>query len=442
MNNARNFGVEIECFSSKTKQSMAIRITSFLRMDGFANDYVQVGGYSHMTDRYNTTNWKIEEDGSLIPTGNIRENFPYRMEIKTPVLKGNDGLKRLCAVCKAIKDVTTVNKRCGLHVHHDISNLKNGESIRNLINNWIAHEKYFMMALPNSRQTNIYCKKWSDFINVATPINLPLDGDPIRWFDIHIGTRRATLNLQSYRIRGTVEVRMHSGTVEYEKISNWITLTQLYIEKALKNRFPIVNNLDEFINNMKENYSSNSTGHQTKSVYIHPKAKMKKLPKRGTKKYRIIQMLLGTSPNGDGATKKQIVQTLDVEFGELHGGKQEKYVSGQLTNMKNPKYGYGLNIVKEGLRFKLLPVNPTSPTDTTNMMAVEITDDDKAAIDWYKKRCQLFELERNHNTKSFTYIEPVSNTSFQDITRTLDQHLTNNTSYQDRARIWLTEITN
>jgi hypothetical protein len=43
-------------------------------------------------------------------------------------------------------------------------------------------------------------------------------------------TRYIKLNLQSYVKYGTIEFRQHSGTIEFEKMYNWILLTQQMVE--------------------------------------------------------------------------------------------------------------------------------------------------------------------------------------------------------------------
>ena len=95
-----------------------------------------------------------------------------------------------------------VNKSCGLHVHLDCRKYTEPEVIE--------QAKKFGYTLdvlerlvPKSRRDNNYCK-----LEVGTPS----------------GDRYKAINLASYRERQTIEVRLHSGTTDFNKIINWARL--------------------------------------------------------------------------------------------------------------------------------------------------------------------------------------------------------------------------
>ena len=160
---------------------------------------------------------------------------------------------------------------------------------------------------------------------------------------------------------------MHSGSVEYEKISNWLLATQLYVDKGLKGFFNGSSDFNTFVINMKKN-GTVTTPAQTRvitsgsgEIFKHD-AKYRRLPRRTSKKYFIIDCLL----REDGATADEITRVLDDRFGYLASGKQQKYVAGQLTNMKSKKYGFGFDIVKSrgSKRFRIL----RESTETTEVI--------------------------------------------------------------------------
>lgn len=50
----------------------------------------------------------------------------------------------------------------------------------------------------------------------------------------YFGSRYFKINFESFATHGTVEFRHHSGTTEYEKIVNWVKLTQAMVERTFK----------------------------------------------------------------------------------------------------------------------------------------------------------------------------------------------------------------
>ena len=109
-----------------------------------SNHRAQTGGYYHNTDSSNLIMWDLKRDGSIMLNGSTR--YSYGIEIVSPVLKGNDGLVALNIVCDAIKDYTTANKSCGLHVHHGIARNERN-NLFHLINNFNAKTAYFSIVI-------------------------------------------------------------------------------------------------------------------------------------------------------------------------------------------------------------------------------------------------------------------------------------------------------
>jgi hypothetical protein len=57
--------------------------------------------------------------------------------------------------------------------------------------------------------------------------------------------RYQKLNFEPYRDQGTVEFRQHSGTLNYEKITNWIKVTQAMVETAKNRQLRIPDSINE-----------------------------------------------------------------------------------------------------------------------------------------------------------------------------------------------------
>lgn len=213
----RTFGVEIEFFGV-TKEQVADALNR-------AGIDARVENYNHTTRSY----WKLVYDASVnrAGTGCTRGGN----EIVSPVLQGEEGLEELKLVVKVIKEVGgKVDKTCGIHVHHDASDLDlNG--IKNVARLYTKYELIFDSLVPESRRknNNRYCRSLtaSELHSIETVQDL---------WDIfqgeHIISRYRKLNVQSLFKHQTIEFRQHSGSLNGNKIANWIKLTQRVVEKA------------------------------------------------------------------------------------------------------------------------------------------------------------------------------------------------------------------
>lgn len=445
MNEDRTIGLEIECHATVSEERIADRLRQYFADNMINHDVVVTRRYGHDTAQDNFTTWKIKPDGSVMTLNSqMGRQFPHNMEIVSPILKGVEGMKAIKVVCNALDDGTgnpfaTASRTCGLHVHHGMAG-ETIDTIRNVVNAYRNDEKYFFYALPDSRLSNTYCKPWSDY----GTRRCRADENPFDWYSNQLG-RRSSLNFKSYAIRNTLEFRMHSGTVEWAKISSWILITQRWIDLATKGGVVINDRsrFQDFVDSLKRtsfearqavsqqvpsrtNNDGNTTGEyyeqqfirsarsriactNFKEKFIHPNAKKQRLPKADIKTGAIIRILISK-----WCTKQDIVSMLDRDFGRLESGKQLKLVSGQLTNLKNLKWGFGFNIVKTGKRFRLFPlgmdtipegydspadVEPVvEPTDNSDPVTIEmevLSDEQLDALRHFIQRAQLFEGRRN-----------------------------------------------
>lgn len=161
-------GVEIECYIEET------------------HEYIQ----EYFDDMGVAVN--VKHDGSLNDNG---------VEI-TALLRENNFKAQLAKICQGLKKLgATIDSKCGLHVHLDMrkeTELSQRACIRNLNN----ARMMLAQLVPASRRTNSYC-------------SLSKCNGRSRYYAI---------NTQALKKFNTVEVRLHSGTVDFEKISNWIDL--------------------------------------------------------------------------------------------------------------------------------------------------------------------------------------------------------------------------
>lgn len=222
-NEERTYGVEIEFKSRMSRADIAAQVRAH-GIDCLATSY----NYNHST----SARWVVTSDASVYGG----------WELVSPPMKGLDGLRQVRSVCEALDAIgATVDRSCGLHVHHDASDL-NRKNIKDLLNFYIRWEPVIDLLMPPSRRgnENTYCKslaRWGESLgrqNTISAVN-GLRGS-IENFN---GTRYTKLNLESLNRFGTIEFRQHSGTTENSKIGSWIVLTQTFVERAKLGRLSI-----------------------------------------------------------------------------------------------------------------------------------------------------------------------------------------------------------
>lgn len=199
----RKFGVEIEAFF---KSSRGIdKLKNLLQQQGVA---IGNGDRSAQMGV-----WKVTSDSS------IRANGGRAFELVSPILEGQAGLEELAKVCQALKECgARINKSCGLHIHFDAEGF-DVQTWKNLLINYAKIEDAIDAFMPTSRRANnnTYCQSMKGHeasLQSATTVE--------RVISLMGSSRYKKVNVHSYARHKTVEFRQHSGSVEFEKIKNWI----------------------------------------------------------------------------------------------------------------------------------------------------------------------------------------------------------------------------
>lgn len=170
----------------------------------------------------------IVRDGSLPDTG---------FEINTAPANGDLYVKQIKEICDALSaKKARVTSACGLHVHIDARDFTFYD-IRKLARLYQKLEPAIYGIVAKSRSSSSYSKKCGDHYMRAIEQNrLPKDNKDNIVNNIY-GTKNVNLqhmkrdkynhsryyglNLHSWIYRGTIEARMHHGTTNGEKITNW-----------------------------------------------------------------------------------------------------------------------------------------------------------------------------------------------------------------------------
>lgn len=139
------------------------------------------------------------EDGSLRSS----EGRGYTHEIRALFLRSQmePRLHRLCTLLSNLD--CAVNKSCGLHVHLDMRGETRVDVKKRatMMATWL---QALQELVPPSRRTNDYCK-WG----------------------ISERDRYHAVNFVAFEKYRTLEIRLHSGTIDYTKILAWIRLCEL-----------------------------------------------------------------------------------------------------------------------------------------------------------------------------------------------------------------------
>lgn len=218
---AYKFGVEIEisCVNGIAKYNQSETIRTIAEAINAMGVNANGEGLSHNVRRY----WKVVTDGSC------------GYEVVSPVLYD---MVELELVCKALKNVgAKVTKECGLHVHHDASDMSL-EKIKNVYRLYNKHEEVLDSMMPESRRkdNNRYSKGVDNYrletvesANSIAELKRTVGGE---YGGHYTPERYYKLNFASYVCYGTIEFRHHSGTIEFGKIANWVKLTHKMMERA------------------------------------------------------------------------------------------------------------------------------------------------------------------------------------------------------------------
>jgi hypothetical protein len=231
-----DFGVELEVNKIdvvKFRQEMKLK---GLRV--FESSY-----HENVCDIDDPRNWKVENDCSC------------GKELVSPILKGSDGFHLLRDAVECLnKSNIKIDRSCGFHLHVSRNFFDNDLHIMRFITNYKRLEKSIDGIMPKSRRgnRNKYCRTLKNKqLNVYNADS--------RYYKVNVNNRN------------TIELRQHSGTSDWVKISSWIKIIQsliLYSKfKLLETNSELENvlkthSLKKYIRNRREalNEASRTTG--------------------------------------------------------------------------------------------------------------------------------------------------------------------------------------
>ena len=184
------------------------------------------------THAYSRTSSKIENFENILVDNNL-SNFRIgrdgsEWEVKTPILQGPTGFKKVKRFLEIVNDMgaRVSMQNDGLHVHHDAPEFidrRNKESLVRLVENWYTNQNQIMSMVHRVRRNGWACPVWNehDVYNLKNQ----------HQSDWYFG--RKNLNISALQRHGTIEFRLHEGTLNYEEVLSWVRFGQSFINKAL-----------------------------------------------------------------------------------------------------------------------------------------------------------------------------------------------------------------
>jgi hypothetical protein len=181
--------------------------------------------------------------GAIVSDGSISG-----VEVVSPPASGDKFLEVINKICSSLaNDNAEINTDCGLHCHIEAKDLT-WYDIRKVIKVYAKIENELYSLIAKSRRNNQYCHQCGeDYLQDLNNSCKPKDNKKTLMKNIWDETstknfkerkygpnnaRYHGLNLQSWLFRGTIEFRMHQGTINASKIINWGLLLASIIDFA------------------------------------------------------------------------------------------------------------------------------------------------------------------------------------------------------------------
>ena len=205
---SRSYGVEIECI-----------------MPNFNEESI------YFNRKFLNKGWEYDWDGSLNYGG---------IEFKSPILSKASGFKEIKRMTDWLaRRNARIDKSCGLHVHHNAHDLTKSDILR-IVKSWEANQKQINKLLAPSRARNNWCLPWTKM--EIRELEIEFEDDLEDYYDRE---RYKAINIESLHTHGTIEIRQHEGTIDFEEIRSWIIFGQSFIENVAKKRKKMLNDVTE-----------------------------------------------------------------------------------------------------------------------------------------------------------------------------------------------------
>jgi hypothetical protein len=191
-------------------------------------------------------------------TWDVKTDSSCGWEIASPKLMLDDAghnaeLRGVCSNLAALNPV--VDQACGLHVHVDCSDF-NWRDLQRLLALWTRYEPFFFELMPRSRRRCNYAEPlfrncWSSeadrYRHGGRVLDACLATTEMNFNSHAQGLNRTNaLNVTGWWRHLRVEFRLHSGTVNYDKVRAWAMLCLAMVQRVKEGEMPDIQPLSEF----------------------------------------------------------------------------------------------------------------------------------------------------------------------------------------------------
>ncbi len=199
---------------------------------------IEIEGYvpfeleEELCEKLDDLNCDYGGDGSIRTPDNYKYND---IEIKTPPLNLEEFNKFTRKLERALKKYKVgTNTSCGLHVHTSHPKFFKKEYLKKINYTWLAIEDVLFTIQNAQRMYSGACERY--YFDYVRNGGLRKFGNSRRAFKRGgFGYSRNALNFGALGEHGTIECRIHRGTVDVERMRNWVYLVNKFYEYCLNN---------------------------------------------------------------------------------------------------------------------------------------------------------------------------------------------------------------
>lgn len=194
--------------------------------------FVPPNAYRELREAVEKLGCNTTSDGSICP-----DDDNEGIEVRTPPAGLNKTLRIVSKLDKLFdKYGCGVNSSCGLHAHISNKRFFMVKNLKRIMDTWLAIEDIMYLTQPQNRLTGTYCKrKLKQYCSLQ---GLPEFKNHSRSGIIEAAAgidRYYSLNLAALAKHGTIECRLHSGTLESRKVKHWLVLLTAFYNYCLEN---------------------------------------------------------------------------------------------------------------------------------------------------------------------------------------------------------------
>lgn len=237
--NGRKVGIEMEMNTVTTSGAtlslagIHAEVKRAVQSVNPSRQVVNRGGYGHTAGSF----WEVKTDSSC----------GYEVATAAVALDAEGNNAELKAGIDALANMAPqINRSCGLHVWIDAQDFS-WRDMQKLLSLWARYEPFFFELLPSNRKDNHYCRAmrkqdWTSngqsHWNVVSRAIAAQSESAFNAFNganySPSGTfqKYSAMNISKWWQNGCIEFRLHSGTVNYDKIRNWVKLLVAVVERV------------------------------------------------------------------------------------------------------------------------------------------------------------------------------------------------------------------